>query len=274
MVREGELVAGFAEVNGAGLYYQVLGQGSPVLLLHAGVADQRMWDDQIESFAEHHRIVRFDFRGFGRSSMPPGSFSNFDDLRALLDYLEIDNAHLVGVSFGGMVAIDTALAYPDRVRSLVLGAPSVAGASPSDRLKQFWQQEEAALAAGDLAQATELNLALWVDGPRRGSEQVNPRVRQRVGEMQLAIFQMEIPDDIDEVELAPPAIGRLAELAMPVQVLVGDLDLEEKLDLADQLRDEVPHCEKVVIPGAAHMLNMEQPERFNRHVQAFLAEVT
>lgn len=262
-----------AAVNGAHLYYEVSGQGPPLLLLHAGVADRRMWDGQVAAFGQGYRVVRFDFRGFGQSEMPPGPFSNHEDVRGLMDFLQIDRAHLLGISYGGMVAIDTALAYQERVLSLLLGAPSVSGAPPSERLRRFWQEEEAALDARDLVKATELNLELWVDGPHRGAEEVSPTVREQVREMQLAIFHKEVPDQVEEIELEPPAIERLGELTMPVQVLVGALDLPEKLALAERLMAQVPNCQKVVIPQVAHMLNMEQPEAFNRSVLKFLAAV-
>jgi len=103
----------------------------------------------------------------------------------------------------------------------------VSGTSPSERIKQFWEKEDQALEGGDIEGATELNLRLWVDGPHRTANQVNPDVRKQVREMQLAIFKKEIPDDIEEIELSPPAIDRLGEVAIPVQVMVGELDLEE-----------------------------------------------
>ena len=118
---------------------------------------------------------------------------------------------------------------------------------------------------------TELNLKLWVDGPHREADQVNAGVRDLVREMQLAIFKKEAPDDVDEIDLAPPAIGRLGEVEIPVQVMVGELDLEEKLELADRLVKELPDCRKVVIPGVAHMLNMEKPGEFNQRVFDFLS---
>ncbi len=273
MNESNNIISGMADINGAHLYYEVKGEGHPLLLVHAGIADSRMWDAQFEAFSKVYRVIRFDLRGFGRSSMPSGLFSNYEDVRALLDFLQIKRVYLLGISFGGLVALDFALAYPYYIKALVLGAPSVSGARPSERIKQFWEEEETALEKGDLEGATELNLRLWVDGPHRQANQVSSAVRERVREMQLAIFRKEIPDDIEEIELNPPAIERLDEVDIPVQVMIGELDLEEKLALADRLVSEMPKSRKVVIPGVAHMLNMEKPEVFNRSVLEFLSKI-
>jgi pimeloyl-ACP methyl ester carboxylesterase len=264
--------SGLIEINGANLYYEITGSGPPLLLIHAGVADSRMWADQIEAFAPHYRVIRYDLRGFGRSNLPSGSFANWEDVQALLTAFDINETYLLGISFGGLIALDFTLAYPQMVKGLILGAPSISGDTPSERIKQFWAEEEALLEAGDLAAATDLNVRLWVDGPHRRPEQVNPAVRDLVRQMQLRAFQIEVPSDIEEQALIPPAIERLAEVKTPTLLLVGDLDLPEKLEMVDKLVSELPHARKVVLPGVAHMLNMEQPAQFNQIVLEFLAE--
>lgn len=262
---------GYAAVNGARLYYEEEGEGDPLLLLHAGVADNRMWDAQFGEFAQNFRTIRFDLRGFGMSQMPAGEFCNYEDVAGLLDVLGIECARVLGLSFGGLIALDFALAYPARVSALVLGAPSVSGAEPSARIKEFWQAEEAAFEDGDLAAATELNLRFWVDGPQRTAEQVDANVREFVGRMQHDIFEMEIPDNIDERELEPPAVGRLAEIEVPTLVVVGALDLEEKVAQAQDIAGQVADGRLVVIDGAAHMVTMERAGEFNRVVIDFLS---
>lgn len=261
---------GFAPINGAQIYYEVTGAGRPLIMLHAGVADGRLWDDQFATFAQTYRTIRYDLRGFGRSAMPAGQFSHHADLAGLLDFLQVARAIVVGISFGGKVAIDFALAYPQRVVALVLGAPTVGGTQPSRRIIQFWEAEETAVEQGDLATAVELNLRLWVDGPLRQPGEVNPTVRQKVGQMQREIFQMDIPEDVEELRLAPAANGRLTEIAVPTLVLVGDLDLPEKVEQAAWLAEQIPNAQQAVIPGVAHMLNMEKPSLFNQLVLDFL----
>jgi pimeloyl-ACP methyl ester carboxylesterase len=247
------------------------GEGEPLLLIHAGVADTRMWAGQFAAFAEHYRVIRFDMRGFGRSEMLPGSFSNVDDVKGLLDFLGVEQCYLLGISFGGLVALDFTLTFPAYVKALVLGAPSVSGDSPSQRVRDIWAQEEAAEAAGDLATATQLNVDFWVVGPHREAAEVDPAVRQLVYEMQMDIFEKVIPEDVEEIE-GEAANGRLGEVSVPVLVLVGELDLEEKVALAERMAVEVPDCRLVVMEGVAHMLNMERPDLFNEYVLDFLSE--
>ena len=261
---------GYAPVNGAQLYYEVAGEGQALILLHAGVADSRMWDAQFAAFAKQYRVIRYDYRGFGRSAMPSGTFSNLRDVAGLLDYLQVDQAIVVGISFGGKIAIDFALAYPQRVAALLLGAPSVGGTKPSERILQFWKAEEAAMEADDLDTAVELNLRLWVDGIHRQPDEVAATVRQQVAQMQREIFQMEIPDGIEEEEIEPAAYGRLAEISVPTLVLVGDLDLPEKVEQTAWLAKEITNAQHAVIPNVAHLLNMENPAKFNQHVLDFL----
>jgi pimeloyl-ACP methyl ester carboxylesterase len=170
---------GFLDGQGAPLYYEVAGTGQPLLLIHAGVADSRMWDDQFQTFAQQYRVVRYDLRGFGKSTVPSGKFANHEDVTALFEYLGIKQAHLIGISFGGLIALDFTLAHPEKVTSLVLGAPDVSGReSSSADVSRFAVEEEALLERGDLAGATELNLRMWLDVPRRTLDQVDHFVRR------------------------------------------------------------------------------------------------
>jgi len=263
---------GYAEVNGARLYYEEGGTGEPLLLLHAGVADSRMWDAQFAEFARDFRTIRVDLRGFGLSQMPSGEFCNYEDVAEMLNVLGVERAQVLGLSFGGLIALDFALAYPDRVSALALVAPSVSGSQPSQRIKDYWEAEQEAFEDGDLEEMTELNLRFWVDGPQREAGQVDADVRALVGRMQREIFEMEIPDDIEERELQPPAVGRLAEINVPTMLVVGSLDLEEKVQQARDIAEQVADGRCVVIDESAHMVNMEKPAEFNEAVMNFLRE--
>lgn len=265
---------GFLLVQGAPIYYEVAGQGQPLLLIHAGVADSRMWDEQFEVFARQYEVIRYDLRGFGQSSFPAGAFANYADPAMLLDFLNIKQAHVIGISFGGKVALDFALAYPERVLSLVLVAPSVGGHKSAAEVLRFWEEEDALLERGDLAGATELNLRMWVDGPRRTAEQVDAAVRQKVGEMQYHAFTVPMPAEVEELTLNPPAITRLNEVRMPTLLIVGDYDIPDKLALTQKLAAEIPNARQVIISGVAHMVSLEKPEEFNRVVLNFLSQET
>lgn len=157
--------------------------------------------------------------------------------------------------------------------SLVLVAPGVGGTEPSEQILRFFQEEDALVEQGDLQGATELNLRFWVDGPQRTPDQVNPTVRQRVYEMQYHAFTLPMPEGADEQALQPPAITRLAEIRVPTLIVTGNLDLPEKLELSERLAASIPGARWEIIAGAAHMVNMEQPQEFNRIVLDFLREV-
>ena len=263
--------SGFLDVQGAPLYYEVAGQGYPLLLIHAGIADSRMWDEQFPVFAQYYRVIRFDLRGYGQSVIPPNLFAEYEDPAALLHSLGVEKAHVVGVSFGGKIAIDFTLAHPDMVTALVLVAPLVVGYAESAEVQRFNEEEARLLEQGDLDAATELNVRTWVDGPRRTPEQVNPAVRERVREMQYHAFTVPVPEGADEIPLEPPAIERLSDIRVPTLLIIGEYDLEEKHALVNLLATEIPGARRVAVANAAHMVNMEQPEEFNRLVLDFLA---
>jgi pimeloyl-ACP methyl ester carboxylesterase len=119
--------SGFAEVNGTRLYYESAGEGPAVVLVHGGLVDSRLWDAQVGPLSKRLRVVRYDLRGFGRSADAHAPFSHLEDLRALLDFLKIERASLVGLSLGGIIAADFALEHPERVDRLVLVGPGLRG---------------------------------------------------------------------------------------------------------------------------------------------------
>lgn len=269
--------SGFAEINGATLFYEVAGEGQPVVLLHAGIADSRMWDDQFAVFAQRYRVIRYDHRGYGQSSLPPGPFAFYDDLHALLRLLGVTQAAVVGVSMGGTTAINFTLKYPEMVAALVAVGSGLDGFewSQSDPEEStLFSQAEAAGEAGDFATANELEVHIWVDGPRRNPEAVNPDVRERVRAMNAQTFtRYAEQDQAQPQELEPAASSRLGEIQAPTLVMVGDQDVSDIQTIADRLAAEIPGARKVVMSNTAHVPNMEQPEAFNQIVLDFLASI-
>jgi len=263
---------GFLDVQGAPLYYEVAGQGPALLLIHAGIADHRMWDQQLAVFAQQYRVIRYDLRSFGQSLLPAGPFAFYEDPAALLQHLGVKKTHVIGASFGGKIALDFALAYPAMIDSLLLVATTIGGYPPSEEIRRFGEEEETMLERGDFEGATELNLRMWVDGPLRTPEQVNPYVRQRVHDMQYHAFTASTPEGVEEIALDPPAALRLAELHRPTLVLVGDCDVPHMLVLAHELTTHITRAQQVIVPGVAHMVSMEQPEFFTSTVLEFLGK--
>jgi 2-hydroxy-6-oxonona-2,4-dienedioate hydrolase len=283
--------SGFAQVSGARLHYEVwrnelavatedLGtdatptSGEPLVLIHAGIADGRMWDRQLDVFAGRRRTVRYDMRGFGGSKVAERvPYSHHEDLRGLLDVLDVGRALLVGCSMGAKTAIDFALELPERTRALVLVGPTVGGfelaVDPPQELDELVAAEE----ADDLERLSELEVRVWVDGPYRDPGSVDPAVRDLVLDMNLIALKNEASGVGDERPLEQPAVNKLPEIRVPTLVVVGDLDRPETVASADLLEERLPNARKVVMPGTAHLPNMERPEDFNRIVLGFLDEL-
>jgi pimeloyl-ACP methyl ester carboxylesterase len=231
-----------------------------------------MWDEQFPVFAQQYQAIRYDLRGFGKSRFPAGRFADYEDPVALLRFLSAEKAHVIGVSFGGKIALDFTLTHPEMVASLILVAPSVGGYPPSPSVVRFNEEEEALLEQNDLEAATELNMRMWVDGPKRTSDQVNAAIRRRIYDMQYHAFTVPQPESTEEIVLQPPAIARLKEISVPTLIIVGDYDLPDKLSLAEELVTVIPNAQRIIIPGGGHMVTMEQPEAFNIAVLAFLSK--
>lgn len=260
--------------QGEPLFVQESGSGDALLFLHAGVADSRMWDEQVAAFASDYRVIRCDLRGYGQSAFPAGPFAYHEDIAALLDALAIDAAWVVGASFGGRVAVDFALAYPQRTRGLILAAALVGGYKPQADLQKFGSEEDELLEAGDLDGATELNLRIWVDGPYRRPDQVHPAVRALVAKMQHHAFTLPVPEDVELMTIAPPAIERLAEIHVPTLIIVGDLDVPEVVAASQTLADGIPQAQLIVMQDVAHLPSMEKPQTFNTFLRSFIESHT
>lgn len=260
-----------ATINGARIHYERTGEGMPVIFLHAGVADSRMWEPQVKPFAKHFDVIRPDIRGFGQSELPPMRWSAVDDLLGLLDDLHLKPAHLVGCSIGGGLALDFALQHGERISKLVLVGPGISGADFGAKYPDLWREGSEAEKAHDVDAIIRADMRLWLDGPRRPSGYVKEPLRTLFFEMDKASFANDFDSaPMDNVEL--PAAERLHEITAPTLVVVGDEDAPPIFDAVELLMEKVPHARKVVIHDAAHLPNLEHPKEFNRSVLDFLTE--
>jgi pimeloyl-ACP methyl ester carboxylesterase len=250
---EGPLI--LVAVNGTRLAVDRTGSGEPaVVLVHAGVADRRMWEPLVAELPGGLSVVRYDMRGFGESELPPQPFSHTRDLLALLDALELEKIVLVGASMGGAVALEAAGNWPDRVSGLAL-LDAAAEHDWSPVIREFGAAEDAALEAGDIDKAVELNLRLWVDGPRATSD-VDPAMRALVGDMQRRAFELQQGVDAEEDELETD----LRLITAPTVVAVGELDVADFHDIARDLAGAIPNVvEHRVIPEVTHLPALERP---------------
>lgn len=257
------------EVEGAHLYCEVAGSGPAVVLIHGFTLDTHMWDDQFLPLAEYYQVVRYDLRGFGRSTLPGAApYSHADDLAALLDHLAIPHAVLVGLSKGGAVALDFALTYPARTQALVLVDAVVggyrwspAGAARDDLVFQVARTSGIAAAKDS-----------WLAHPIFASAQRNPAVAARLAQIVDRYSGWHFVNDDPEQRLTPRAAGRLGELHMPLLVMVGEYDTADFLQMADLICREVPHAQKYVVEGAGHMANMEAPAEVTETLLTFLGQ--
>jgi pimeloyl-ACP methyl ester carboxylesterase len=267
---QGDMMASSAaliDIPGARLLTEVSGQGEPLVLLHGFSLDLRMWDAQVAIFAERFQVIRYDLRGFGRSTVPTDEpYRHVEDLRALLAALGLKRAHVMGLSMGGGIAADFALAYPDLVNKLVLVDSTLGGyrwsAAWDAGMKPIWRHGR----AGQLAEARSLWLADPLFGPVLANAETAVAVRQMVEEYSGWHWCSRDPGE----GLTPPANERLSALHTPTLVVVGELDLPDFQQIATQIAAECSSSSKVTIPGAGHMANMEAPVLFAEVVLGFL----
>lgn len=262
----------FLAVDDARIAYDVTGSGPAVLLLHAGLGDRTMWDAQVPALADAFTVIRMDARGFGETRKPPVAYSPVADVLAVLDHLGVETAHVIGVSMGSQTAIDLAVAAPERVASLV-AAGARTGVPVSAELRAGWDHVNELYEAGDIEGANEYELRMWVDGPGRSPEMIDPAFRERVRAMNGALL---VRDDYegDEIELDPPAAERLGEITAPTLIVYGDQDIADVQQAGPPLAQAIPGARLVVMPNVSHLPQMEQPEAFNEMVLEFLREVT
>lgn len=262
---------GRVEVDGGTLYYEAAGTGAPVILLHGGNLDRRMWDEQFALLRAHYRVIRYDARGYGRSSPADHAFQAHEDLAALFRELKLPRATLVGLSMGGRIAMDFALDHPELVDRLVLAAPGISGGTWAEDGDTLWLVDARAAAEHGDSVAVALSwlgsayIRTALHPPERAAV-----IRQWVVEN--ADFWMGIVRHQDlEREAVPPAASRLEDLTAPVLLLVGERDTPFILDVARAIVTRAPHVRRVDLPRVGHMLNLEDAQRFNAELLAFLA---
>ena len=250
--------------------------GPPLVCLHAGVTDRRLWAPQREALGASHRVVAYDRRGFGETRLPPAgsreAFSQVGDLLRVLDALQLDRAVLIGCSQGGRIAIDAALAHPQRVRALVLVAAAVTGAPQIDlpyapltqaRVEAY----EAAEQRGDQTALNELEAQFWLDGPEEPTGRVGGALRELFLSMNAIALASGSPG---EEIAAASAWERLEAISVPTLVVWGTCDFEHLRMRMRELVRRIPGAVPFVVDGAAHLPSLEQPAIFNRELARFL----
>ena len=269
------MTAGFTVASGkATLAGSAAGEGPAVVFLHAGVADRRMWQDQLDSFAESNRVVAYDRRGFGETRYSAESFSHVEDLRAVLDDQGLAQAVLVGCSQGARVALDFALTHPHRVTGLFLVAPAITGAPKTEdyppAVEAVVELLKEAEEDKDLERVNQMEAWLWLDGPASEEGRVGGALRRLFLDMNGRALAAADPGFEENPASEPPAYDRLGQLGQPTQVIWGDRDFPHMQQRCVHLVQAMPQALGTIMAGTAHLPNLEQPALFNHHLQAFL----
>lgn len=254
----------YATVSGVRLYYEMEGEGHPVLLLHPVGLDLTCWDDQVEALAPRFRVLRVDLRGHGRSGVPPLPYTLqalAEDVHALLRTLQLAPAHVIGLSLGGMVAQLLALDHPEAVRSLVLADTNCT--LPPQARPVMIERGEAAKRGG-MAAVVDTTLERWFTPEFMGARVV-ARCRDRL-----------LADDVGAWAATWRAISelntepRLKEIKVPTLVITGEKDVSAPVSRAQAMAALIPGARLEIVAGAPHMAPLEQPALFNAAVLTFL----
>jgi pimeloyl-ACP methyl ester carboxylesterase len=257
---------GILNLKGGSLYYETLGQGAPIVFIHGGYGDRRMWDGQFQALAGDFQVIRYDHRGFGRSPIPRKAYSPVDDLLRLFDRLKLKRAHVVGNSLGGSLAIDFTLKHPERVASLVVVASGPNGVPPPqeavDRIVAVFKAAE--------SEGPEKAVELWLAHPMVAVSSTKPGVRELLRTMvtdNKTIFRLQHwPSE----EMKPLAAKRMKEIKAPTLIVIGGQDTANNRQQGELAAKEITGARRVVMTDGDHLPQMVNPEEFNRILLQFL----
>jgi pimeloyl-ACP methyl ester carboxylesterase len=250
------------------------GSGTPdVLLVHAGVTDQRSWRHVVDRLPDQ-RCLTFDARGYGDTTyLAEDDWSAVDDALAVLDAYEVGSAIVVGASMGGRTSIDLALTHPDRVRALILVGPAVSGAPEptyEPEILALDEEWEAAEARGDQTAVNRIETRVWLDGPTAPEGRVSGAVRDLFLDMNARALDA---DDPGERRDDAAAWDRLSEISVPTLVLIGEHDLQYIRANCAHLVENIAGARLVELPGVAHLPHLEADEKTLSEIAGFVGSL-
>jgi pimeloyl-ACP methyl ester carboxylesterase len=261
--------------DGATLAGEAGGFGLPVVFLHAGVTDRRMWTGQMEQLAtEGYHVISYDRRGFGETSSPDEPFSNLADLEAVLDQLSVHAAVLVGASMGGALAIDFALEHPERTVGLVLVGTAIGGAPEPELPEEAEALFDARAYAEERGQSTSVNRIdahLWLDGPLSASGRVEGVARELFLDMNARALAKPA---LTHEEVSEAAYDNVSAITAPTLLIVGDLDFPHIVERHAELSEDLENAFGVVLEDTAHLPSLERPDLFDPLLLEFLEAIT
>ena len=264
-----EVKSGFADVNGTSLYYEVAGNGEPIILVHGNFGDRRHWDYNFEELAKEFKVIRYDVRGYGKSNSSPKGYKykDHDDLKALLDYLEIPKVHIAGFSMGSGIVINFALEYPEMCTSLISVGPWVGGYSPPsiNEFSSDFGRIPLIIEQGGTDAAAEELIEFPIFKAHVSSQDVKNFITHVAKDYSFLHWIGEGPTRIE-----PDAVNMLDQIKVPTLIMTSEYDVNACLEVADLLQEKISGSKLVRIPKATHFMMMDNPEEFNRSVINFI----
>jgi len=266
---------GFADINGTSIYYEMKGEGVPVILMHGFALDTRYWDNQFELFSENYKVIRYDFRGFGKSGLPDTlmPYSHVNDLITLLDFLHLDKIIIMGHSMGGLAAFEFAYNYPERVHALVFaeGAASLKGFNNQPGSKEVGNMFGKVFNIGrnnGVENGKEALLQISVSRSAINNPNSEKIFKQMVMDYSGWHFRNKDPmQSYEQIEFED-----ISNLQIPVLLINGELSQDHYHQTMQKMHTYLPNSKLVVLKNSGHMLSLENPEQFNYEVLTFLKE--
>ena len=254
--------SGYINVDGGKLYYEISGTGENIVLLHDGMVNCFIWDEQFPVLARNYRVIRYDRRGYGKSSDPETKYSHIDDLNQVFIQLKVDKAIVFGMSSGGGLAINFALAYPEKVNGLVLVGAVVSGFGYTSHMTTRGGHMNPA----EMTDPAKLIKYFIMDDPYEIYSE-NIKAKEKV--MTLLPY-LGRDNTVPTKPPAKVAVNCLSEIKVPTIILVGEYDHPDVHAHAGVINAGIRNSKREIIPNSGHLIPVEQPLLFNEAVTSFL----
>lgn len=258
---------GFLDLpGGIKLYYETCGAGKPIVMLHAGIADHRMWAGQCSELSKHFRVITPDLRGYGKSTTKEAPYRFCDDVYLLIRHLGLRTVSLVGCSLGGRTVLDLMITHPEVVERALLVAPGLRGYQYTDfETLAKDAAVEKLVAEGKIEDAVDSMTDLWVAGLNRNRKSVDAEAWELVRRMIIDNYEA-VMHRFPEAGIDFNMISSLGGIKVPPLVMIGDKDLPDMQEVSRIVSEKIPGAERQVIRDAAHLPNLEHAELFNKSV--------
>lgn len=253
---------GYVSVNGGKLFYELAGTGKNIILLHDGMVNREIWDEQFPLLAKTYRVVRYDRRGYGKSSDPEVKYSHIEDLNRVFIQLNIDKAIVFGMSSGGRLAIDFALTYPEKVDGLVLVGAVVSGFGYTSHMHTRGGKYD----PRKYTDPVRVHEYYIMEDPYEIYSE-NTVAKERVMKLLPGLAR---ENRVPTQPAAKVAVRSLSEIKVPALILVGEFDIPDVHAHAGAINAGIANSKREIIPRSGHLIPIEQPALFNEAIMDFL----